>query len=122
MHLLWSNQSNIIQGHYSRKSRRTGWTGNVVWQNVHSNGEQCLFTTFGPELTAQVATECLSSLFSRSLIDDTDFQSIVCPMYHEQTVNELRRILQSIQVDPEDIDEDQYLYLKRFSEVIRCFH
>lgn len=88
-----------------------------MWENVDPNGKSCQNSSCEPGLRAQIATECLSSLFSRSLLDDGDFQSIVCPMYHDQTVDELRKILQSIQIDPGDIDDDRYLYLKRFSEV-----
>jgi exportin-5 len=40
-------------------------------------------------------------------------------MYHAQTVDLLRKIFNWIQVDPNNIDEEPYLFLKRFSEV-RC--
>lgn len=68
-------------------------------------------------LIIQVATECLHTLFTRILLEDDDFQKIVCPMYHAQTVGLLRNIFNWIQVDPNNIDEERYLFLKRFSEV-----
>jgi exportin-5 len=65
----------------------------------------------------QIATECLHTLFTKPFFEDDDFQSLVCPMYHSQTVELLKNIFNWIQVDPSDINEDRYMFLKRFSEV-----
>ncbi|KAI5806365.1 armadillo-type protein [Geopyxis carbonaria] len=65
-----------------------------------------------------IATECLHTLFSKPFFDDDDFQSLVCPMYYPQTVELLRTIFNWIHVDSNDIDEERYLFLKKFSEMI----
>ena len=70
-------------------------------------------------LTGQIATECLHTLFSQPFYEDDDFQSLVCPMYYPRTVELLKNIFNWIPVDPNDINEDRYLFLKRFSEVRR---
>jgi len=38
-------------------------------------------------------------------------------MYHSQTVDLLKNIFNWIRVDANDIDEERYLFLKKFSEV-----
>lgn len=38
-------------------------------------------------------------------------------MYFPQTVSLLENIFNWVPVDPNDIDEERYLFLKRFSEV-----
>lgn len=40
-------------------------------------------------------------------------------MYYPRTVELLKNIFNWIPVDPNDINEDRYLFLKRFSEVRR---
>ncbi|KAA8913607.1 armadillo-type protein [Sphaerosporella brunnea] len=65
-----------------------------------------------------IATECLHILFSKPFFEDDDFQSLVCPMYHSQTVELLKNIFTWIRLDPDDIDEDRYMFLKKFSEMI----
>ncbi|KAF8539445.1 armadillo-type protein [Trichophaea hybrida] len=65
-----------------------------------------------------IATECLHTLFSKPFFEDDDFQSLVCPMYHSQTVELLKNIFNWIRVDPNDINEERYMFLKRFSEMI----
>ncbi|KAL7270468.1 karyopherin [Rhizina undulata] len=65
-----------------------------------------------------VATECLHTLFSRVFFEDDDFEHIICPMYHAQTVQLLKNIFESIRVDPNDIDEEKYLFVKKFSEMM----
>lgn len=56
-------------------------------------------------------------LFSKPFFEDEDFTSLVCPMYHAQTVELLKNIFNWVPVDPNDINEERYMFLKRFSEV-----
>lgn len=65
----------------------------------------------------QIATECLYTLYSKPFFDDDDFESLVCPMYFTQTLELFKNIFNWVPVDPNDIDEERYLFLKRFSEV-----
>lgn len=65
----------------------------------------------------QVATECLHTLFSRPLLSDSDFEQIVMPMYHANTVVLLGSIYNWRPVDADDIDEERYVFLKKFAEV-----
>ena len=53
--------------------------------------------------------------------EDDDFQKIVCPMYYPQTVELLANIFNWIRVDATDIDEERYLFLKRYAEVSNIF-
>lgn len=65
-----------------------------------------------------IAIEALNHLFQREFIDDSDFKAIVGPLYESGTVRELRNILASINLEADGPDEDLYLFLKRFAEVI----
>ena len=66
----------------------------------------------------QVATECLHTLFTRPILGDDDFEHIVGPMYHANTVRLLDNIWNWRPVDASDLDEERYAFLKRFSEVL----
>jgi exportin-5 len=87
-------------------------------QMVTESDSQCLRDQ---KLMGQIATECLHTLFLKPFFEDDDFQSLVCPMYYSQTVELLKNIFTWIRVDPNDIDEERYLFLKKFSEVEK-FH
>ncbi|CUS06929.1 unnamed protein product [Tuber aestivum] len=65
-----------------------------------------------------VAVECLHTLFTRVFFEDDDFQKIICPMYYPQTVELLAKIFNWIRVDATEIDEERYLFLKRYAEMI----
>ncbi|KAI5814832.1 armadillo-type protein [Pyronema omphalodes] len=65
-----------------------------------------------------IATECLHMLFSKPFFEDEDFTNLVFPMYHAQTVELLKNIFNWVPVDPNDINEERYMFLKRFSEMI----
>ncbi|KAJ6258911.1 Exportin-5 [Drechslerella dactyloides] len=69
-------------------------------------------------LTGQISIEALTTLFQREFLDDDDFRAIVGPLYRTATIRELRNILAAISVDAEAPDEDIYLFLKRFAEMI----
>ena len=88
---------------------------------MQSNGIQMVSTS--PSTTefilmiSQIATECLHSLFNRPFFEDDDFVQIVGPMYHGNTVSLLSNIFNWRQIDANDIDEERYVFLKKFSEV-----
>ncbi|KAF3931867.1 Exportin-5 [Dactylella cylindrospora] len=65
-----------------------------------------------------IAIEALNLLFQREFLDDDDFKAIVGPLYLTNTTRELRNILRSISVDADGPDEDVYLFLKRFAEMV----
>jgi exportin-5 len=48
---------------------------------------------------------------------DEEFLSLVCPMYTSQTVDLLRKLYQWSIVNSQDIDDEKYLFSKKFSEV-----
>ena len=49
--------------------------------------------------------------------DDDELLSLVCPMYTSQMVELLRKLFEWSVVDPHDIDDEKYLFAKKFSEV-----
>lgn len=51
--------------------------------------------------------------------DDDEFLSLVCPMYTSQMVDLLRKLFEWSVVSPHDIDDEKYLFAKKFSEVIK---
>jgi exportin-5 len=61
--------------------------------------------------------EALHALYSRMHFDDEEFLSLVCPMYTSQMVDLLRKLFEWSVVDPHDIDDEKYLFAKKFSEV-----
>ncbi|KAK6498056.1 hypothetical protein TWF506_004300 [Arthrobotrys conoides] len=65
-----------------------------------------------------IAIEALNILFQREFLDDDDFRAIVGPLYRTSTIRELRNILAAIKVDADGPDEDVYLFLKRFAEMV----
>lgn len=48
---------------------------------------------------------------------DEDFLALVCPMYTSEMVDLLRKLFVWSMVDPNDIDDEKYLFSKKFSEV-----
>lgn len=62
--------------------------------------------------------EALHALYSRIHFSDEEFLALVCPMYTSQMVDLLRKLFEYSVVDPRDIDDEKYLFAKKFSEVI----
>jgi exportin-5 len=61
--------------------------------------------------------EALHALYSRMQFSDEEFVLLVCPMYSSQMVDLLRKLFEWSVVHPQDIDDEKYLFAKKFSEV-----
>jgi exportin-5 len=48
---------------------------------------------------------------------DDEFLALVCPMYKSEMVDLLRKLYEWSVVDPNNIDDEKYLFAKKFSEV-----
>lgn len=48
---------------------------------------------------------------------DEEFLALVCPMYESQMVDLLRKLYEWSVVDPRNVDDEKYLFAKKFSEV-----
>ncbi|TVY16866.1 Uncharacterized protein LARI1_G004643 [Lachnellula arida] len=64
------------------------------------------------------SVEALHALYCRMPFSDEEFLSLVCPMYTSQTVDLLRKLYQWSIVDSQNIDEEKYLFSKKFSEMM----
>lgn len=65
----------------------------------------------------QASLEALHALYSRSNFSDDQFSALVLPMYDKQCVERFAQLFAWSAVDAEDIDDDKYLFAKKFSEV-----
>lgn len=68
----------------------------------------------------QASVEALHALYSRSHFSQEEFVALVCPMYRRETVELLRKLYEWFIVDAHDIDDEKYLFLKKFSEVMNA--
>ncbi|KAI6709497.1 hypothetical protein JHW43_007995 [Diplocarpon mali] len=72
-----------------------------------------------PSVAVQLASvDALHALYSRLQFSDEEFLALVCPMYTGQMVDLLRKLFDYSIVDPHDIDDEKYLFAKKFSEMI----
>ncbi|KAF7912211.1 uncharacterized protein EAF01_001232 [Botrytis porri] len=77
---------------------------------------KCLAAPSTPVQLASV--QALFALYSRVHFSDEEFLELVCPMYTSEVVGLLRNLFQWSVVDPNDIDEEKYLFAKKFSEMM----
>lgn len=71
--------------------------------------------------TVQASVEALHSLYSRTHFSEEEFHALVCPMYTGQIVDLIRKLFEWSVVNPQDIDDEKYLFSKKFSEVYWLF-
>ncbi|KAF4632023.1 hypothetical protein G7Y89_g6104 [Cudoniella acicularis] len=64
------------------------------------------------------SVEALHALYCRMHFSDEEFLSLVCPMYTSQMVDLLRKLFEWSVVDPNNIDDEKYLFAKKFSEMM----
>ncbi|KAG9250164.1 armadillo-type protein [Emericellopsis atlantica] len=64
------------------------------------------------------ALEALHGMYGRINFNDTEFHDLVVPMYREWPVQLFKNLFEYSQVDPNDIDDDKYLVLKKLSELL----
>ncbi|KAJ9105708.1 hypothetical protein QFC19_003483 [Naganishia cerealis] len=65
-----------------------------------------------------LAVDCLHILFTRHYSNDEDFQFFIGSIYSPDGVAKLTQFYQSLQIDPDDIDEKTYALLKKTVEMI----
>jgi exportin-5 len=61
--------------------------------------------------------EALHALYSRSHFADDEFLQLVVPLYDAEYVTLFRRLFAWSTVQADDIDDDKYLFAKKFAEV-----
>ncbi|KAK2626294.1 hypothetical protein QTJ16_004556 [Diplocarpon rosae] len=72
-----------------------------------------------PSVAVQLASvDAFHALYSRLQFSDEEFLTLVCPMYTRQMVDLLRKLFEYSIVDPHNIDDEKYLFAKKFSEMI----
>ncbi|KAI6779653.1 Karyopherin [Emericellopsis cladophorae] len=64
------------------------------------------------------ALEALHGMYGRINFNDTEFHDLVLPMYRPWPVQLFKNLFEYSQIDPNDIDDDKYLVLKKLSELL----
>ncbi|QSZ31435.1 hypothetical protein DSL72_001000 [Monilinia vaccinii-corymbosi] len=77
---------------------------------------KCLAAPSTPVQLASV--QALFALYTRVHFSDEEFLELVCPMYTSEVVGLLRNLFQWSVVDADDIDDEKYLFAKKFSEMM----
>ncbi|KAG8529326.1 uncharacterized protein KY384_005962 [Bacidia gigantensis] len=70
------------------------------------------------EILRKAVLDTLYNLYNRTRFSDDDFREIVGPMFRPEMVTLLKELFQWLVIDPQDIDDNRYLILKRLSETI----
>lgn len=65
-----------------------------------------------------LAVDCLHILFTRSYSNDEDFQFFIGLIYTSEGLSKLSMFYESLEIDPDDIDEQVYSLLKKTVEMI----
>lgn len=65
-----------------------------------------------------LTVDCLHILFTRSFNDETDLEQIVGSIFKPEGIQLLTNIYESVQNDPDDIDDEIYAFTKKFTEMI----
>lgn len=65
-----------------------------------------------------LAVDCLHILFTRSYSDPEDFDFFIGSIFTTEGITKLSELYQSLEIDPEDIDEQTYALLKKTVEMI----
>lgn len=65
-----------------------------------------------------LATDCLHVLFTRNFSNDDDFQAIVGSVFLPSGVAILSEVYDSVKIDIDNVDEQQYIFLKKLVEMI----
>ncbi|CUM62958.1 uncharacterized protein PRCAT00000518001 [Priceomyces carsonii] len=65
-----------------------------------------------------LAVDCLHILFTRSYSDEEDFNFFIGSIFTTQGIENLSQFYQSLEIDPDDIDELVYSLLKKTVEMI----
>ncbi|KAF3763765.1 hypothetical protein M406DRAFT_65109 [Cryphonectria parasitica EP155] len=66
----------------------------------------------------KASLEALHALYARSGFSDEHFLALIAPMYDKECVERFSQLFAWSTVDAEDIDDDKYLFAKKFSETI----
>lgn len=66
----------------------------------------------------QAALDALYNLYSRSKFSEEEFRGLVLPLFGPEILGLLRRLYEWSVVDASNIDDEKYLFSKKFSEVI----
>lgn len=61
--------------------------------------------------------DCFHGLYHRSQYSDVEVEALICPLMTTEGISLFRRSYEASRVHAEDIDEAQYLYLKKLAEV-----
>lgn len=65
-----------------------------------------------------LAVDCLHILFTRSYSDAEDFDFFIGSIYTTEGLTKLSQFFQSLEIDPDDVDEQAYALLKKTVEMI----
>ncbi|KAH3678591.1 hypothetical protein OGATHE_000141 [Ogataea polymorpha] len=65
-----------------------------------------------------LTVDCLQVLFTRAYSEEADFNEIIGSIFQTEGLAMLFKVFKSIQLDPDDVDEQNYTLLKKLVEMI----